>query len=147
MRCTSNLTPSTSLVQTGKREGVPGSIWFSETYPQHGRYIPYHWDANVLYHLTGQSILFIYRKYRKSYDLVGCSSGFGQCLGSVATSKNKEIHAPHRGHITAIQFDLEGPYLYSGSTEGDLLVWQAEEGTLIESIAAHTGSLRDLTLG
>jgi WD40 repeat protein len=44
----------------------------------------------------------------------------------VATSKNKEIHVPHRGHITAIQFDLEGPYLYSGSTEGDLLVWQAD---------------------
>lgn len=50
----------------------------------------------------------------------------------------------HKGTIFCLKFDLESKYLFSGSDDTNIKVWDVFTGKLLKTLRAHTGEISDL---
>lgn len=47
--------------------------------------------------------------------------------------------AEHTGGITCLKFDPSGKFLYSGSTDKTVKIWDVETGACVETVTGHKG--------
>ncbi len=56
-------------------------------------------------------------------------------------NRQRRFHLTGSSRLTALCFSFDGKYLYSGDTDGNLQVWNTENGSLEGSVKQHSGTL------